>query len=204
MGYQVHAEAFSSLSLVIHWAPFCLCSVCMMWKALRRWEKASGSCSTQSRGKLLSLGSTSWVCCWPDQLAVCLAGVWHITTKGFGQTGDCTALIKPPQFESIYIFPPLSSLAVFLSWLSWNAKCWYGRPPAGRSCTTPDDHFIASFFSSRVTVHLILQNFLHETNISWMYALHLVIFFSFAFFLFNAVWKFTFINAMWRWCLRCV
>lgn len=62
----------------------------------------------EGKERLLSRGSASWVCCWPDQLAVCLAGVWHITTKGFGQTAQ---LLSTPQFESICIFPPPFSVA---------------------------------------------------------------------------------------------
>lgn len=48
------------------------------------------------KNRLLGRSSASSVCCWPDQLARCLPGVWHVTTKGLGRTGDGADLINPP------------------------------------------------------------------------------------------------------------
>lgn len=130
-------------------ADVCVCvfvCVCGEWRM--EVGRGSVSCSLQSTGKerLLSRGSASWVCCWPDQLAVCLAGVWHITTKGFGQTGDCTALINPLNLSrSTSFFPPLS---LFLS--SGMQRANMGScGPWGKSNTL----LIWSAFD-RVTVHL--------------------------------------------------
>lgn len=82
----------------------CMCLWVYVWEMVDSGGEEGASCSLQSRrkGRLLSRGSASWVCCWPDQLAVCLAGVWHITTKGFGQTSDCTALINPPIWVDLH------------------------------------------------------------------------------------------------------
>lgn len=48
--------------------------------------------------------SAGRVCCWPDQLAVCLTGVWHITTKSL-TVKQATAEVSPtPIFYSVFIF----------------------------------------------------------------------------------------------------
>lgn len=102
-------------------------------KGVERWDV---SCSTQIRGRqwFLSRGSASWVCCWPDQLAVCLAGVWHIITKGYGQTGDCTVLINPPIWLDLYLPPPSQPNGASQQPILRNATRKYD--PSGRSHAT--------------------------------------------------------------------
>lgn len=119
--------------------------------------------SCRGKQRLLGRGSASWVCCWPDQLAVCLAGVWHITTKGLRQTGDCTARINPPIWLDLHLFSLSLSLALSppLS-VAYPAECkaqiWrYG--PSGRSRVTEPHcwsgaHLIA-FSSERCDPHTL-------------------------------------------------
>lgn len=121
----------SSQTVTVVWASevcFCFCSVklmlvCEEWRT-QWWEEGVWAAVYRAE-RLLSRGSASRVCCWPDQLAVCLAGVWHITTKGFGQTGDCTVLIYPPIWAHLHLFPPLSILSCGMH--RANVEVWFFR-----------------------------------------------------------------------------
>ncbi len=55
--------------------------------------------------------SAGRVCCWPDQLAVCPTGVWHITTKSL-TVKQATAEVSPtPIFYSfVLLFTPLACI----------------------------------------------------------------------------------------------
>lgn len=88
-----------------------------------------GVAADTGKNRLLGRSSASSVCCWPDQLARCLPGVWHVTTKGLGRTGDRAALINPPNSSRSTSFEPLISR---LSPLSLRLPRRRERPNAGR------------------------------------------------------------------------
>lgn len=87
----------------------CVC----VWRMVQAAGRGSASCSLLGRkkGRFLSRGSASWVCCWPDQLAVCLAGVWHITTKGLGADRPLHSSYQPPNLSRSTSFPFRCSLS---------------------------------------------------------------------------------------------
>lgn len=59
----------------------------------------------REREMLLSLGSASWVCCWPDQLAVCLWGCGTSQQRALGRQATAQRL-STPQFNFICVLPP--------------------------------------------------------------------------------------------------
>lgn len=148
---------------------WCEAQRCVFVSALLSWclcvrngghSGGKRECELQSteQKRLLSRGSASRVCCWPDQLAVCLAGVWHITTKGFGQTGDCTVLIYPPIWLHLHLFPPLSVLSCGMH--RANVEVWFFRKV---KCNTAYriPTILYSLQCDGTPTGLILQTFLH-------------------------------------------
>lgn len=88
------------VSYGIHKDVFCLRAVRLLWVG-GRWAAAyrvKGRTGFSVEAQLAEsvAGQISW-------RSYCLAGVWHITTKGFGQTEDCTALINPPVWDDLQL-----------------------------------------------------------------------------------------------------
>lgn len=137
---QICVKCTWRLSYVIQKGLFCFWSVrhdvcvCVCVKNGGWWWEEGVWAAVYTEQELLSRGSASWVCCWPDQLAVCLVGVWHITTKGSGQTDDCTALINPPIWVPSTSFFPILCCSLSCGMQSANNGGSYG--PSGRSNLT--------------------------------------------------------------------